>query len=116
MNAKFDHGSGSILGLMLILASLGIIATIFQITSERVELSRLQALSDSAAIAGSDVLRGLASGYPCETAEEIVKGFNAKLDTCHIVSFDIYIVVYRETMGIVHRVQSHAGVGQDDFR
>ncbi|NBW73376.1 MAG: hypothetical protein EBR26_03070 [Microbacteriaceae bacterium] len=113
---KTDQGSGSVLGLMIILASLGIIGTIFQITNGSVELARLQAQSDSAAVAAVDVLRGLSSGYPCETAEEIVKGFGAKLARCHIVSFDIYIVVYRETMGIVHRVQSHAGVGMDDFR
>lgn len=113
---KSDVGSGAILGVLVIFLTLGIIGLFFWISSQSVAKARLQAVSDSAALAAEDSLRGLASGYPCETAEQIVKEFNARLETCHKVSFDIYISVYQEVMGIVLRVQSHAGVGLDSAR
>lgn len=108
---KSELGSASILGIAIFFVISGIISTFIVITSESVELARLQARTDSAAIAAVDVLRGLATGYPCETAEEIVQGFGGTIERCHIVSFDIYIEVSQKVLGIVHRVQSHAGVG-----
>lgn len=116
LKLKNELGSGSVLGFATFFVILGIISLIFMNTNESVELARLQARTDSAAIAATDVLRGLATGYPCETAEEIVQGFGGTLDRCHIVSFDIYIDVSQEVMGIVHKVQSHAGMGLDSAR
>ena len=116
MRIKNDAGSGSVLGLGLILGILGIITLGFSISNQSLAKSRLQAETDSAALAAEDVLRGIASGYPCETAEEMVKGFSAVLESCHIVNLDIYISVYQQLIGIVHRVKAHAGVGLDPAR
>ena len=116
MRVKFDQGSGSFLGFGLIFTILGIMCLLFSVSSESLDLARLQARTDSAALAAEDVLRGKATGYPCETAEQIVKGFGATLDSCHIVNLDIYISVYQQVMGIVHRVKAHAGVGLDPAR
>jgi len=106
-----ESGSGSILGLGLILVVLGIMGLTLVVSSESLEVSRLQAQTDTAALAAEDVLRGLATGYPCETAGKIVERVGGRLETCHIVSFDIYISVYSEVMGIVHRVHAHAAAG-----
>ncbi len=116
MNLKFDQGSGSLLGFGLIFTILGIMFLLFTVSNESLDLARLQARTDSAALAAEDVLRGKATGYPCETAEQIVKGFGGTLDSCHIVNLDIYISVYQQLMGIVHRVKAHAGVGLDSAR
>jgi len=116
MRIKNDTGSGSVLGLGLILGILGIITLGFSISNQSLAKSRLQAETDSAALAAEDVLRGIASGYPCETAEEMVKGFGGVLESCHIVNLDIYISVYQENLGIVQRVKAHAGVGLDPTR
>lgn len=116
LTLKNDLGSATIIGFAIFFVILGIISTIFMNTNESVELARLQARTDNAAIAAVDVLRGLATGYPCETAEEIVQGFGATIERCHIVSFDIYIEVSRKVLGIVHKVQSHAGVGSLEIR
>ena len=116
LRLKAESGSASILGFGIFFAILGIISLIFMNTNESVELARLQARTDNAAIAAVDVLRGLATGYPCETAEEIVQGFGGTLERCHIVSFDIYIEVSQNLLGIVHRVQSHAGVSAVGIR
>ena len=111
LKLKNELGSGSVLGFATFFVILGIISLIFMNTNESVELARLQARTDNATIAAVDVLRGLATGYPCETAEEIVQGFGGTIERCHIVGFDIYIEVSQKVLGIVHRVQSHAGVG-----
>ena len=111
LTIKSESGSASILGISIFFVISGIISAIFMNTNESVELARLQARTDNATIAAVDVLRGLATGYPCETAEEIVQGFGGTLERCHIVGFDIYIEVSQKVLGIVHRVQSHAGVG-----
>ncbi len=116
LTLKNDLGSATIIGFAIFFVILGIISTIFMNTNESVELARLQARTDNAAIAAVDVLRGLATGYPCETAEEIVQGFGGTIERCHIVSFDIYIEVSRKVLGIVHKVQSHAGVGSLEIR
>lgn len=116
LTLKNDLGSATIIGFAIFFVILGIISTIFMNTNESVELARLQARTDNAAIAAVDVLRGLATGYPCETAEEIVQGFGATIERCHIVRFDVYIEVSRKVLGIVHKVQSHAGVGSLEIR
>jgi secretion/DNA translocation related TadE-like protein len=107
-----ESGSGSVLGLGIIFVILGIMGLTLAVNNESLDLSRLQARTDSAALAGEDVLRGLATGYPCETAEKIVEEVGGTLETCHIVKLDIYISVYSQLMGIVHRVHAHATAGQ----
>jgi hypothetical protein len=116
LSLKNDLGSASIIGFAIFFVILGIISMIFMNTNESVELARLQAQTDNATVAAVDVLRGLATGYPCETAEEIVQGFGGTIERCHIVGFDIYIEVSQKVLGIVHRVQSHAGVGLLEIR
>jgi secretion/DNA translocation related TadE-like protein len=111
MSIKSDKGSGAVLGLGLIFGILGIMSLGLMISNQEVEVSRLQVISDNAALAAEDVLRGLATGYPCETAEQFVESFGATLEACHIVELDLYISVSKQEMGIVHRVSSHAGVG-----
>ncbi len=106
-----ESGSGSILGLGLIFVILGIMGLTLVVSSQSLELSRLQAQTDTAALAAEDVLRGLAIGYPCETAGKIVERVGGTVETCHIVSSDIYIGVYWQLMGIVHRVHAHAAAG-----
>jgi hypothetical protein len=106
-----ESGSGSILGLGLISVIVGILTLSIGFTSQSLINARLQARVDNAAIAALDVLRGLAIGFPCETAEEIVQGFGGTLEQCHKVDLDIFISVRSEVMGIVHRVHARATPG-----
>ena len=103
-----DSGSGSILGLGIIFMVLGIMTVSLGFTSQSLVIARLQAQTDNAAIAAEDVLRGLAVGFPCETAEEIVQGFGGTLEQCHKVNLDLYISVRSEVLGIVQRVHARA--------
>jgi secretion/DNA translocation related TadE-like protein len=111
-----DRGSGSILGFGIISAVLGIMTMSLAVSAQSLAIARLQTQTDNAALAAEDVLRGLAIGYPCETAEQIVQGFGGTLETCHIVSSDIYISVRQQVMGIVHRVHARAAPGLSSAR
>jgi secretion/DNA translocation related TadE-like protein len=103
-----DGGAGTILGLGLIFMVLGIMTVSLGFTTQSLAIARLQAQTDNAAIAAEDVLRGLAIGFPCETAEEIVQGFGGTLEQCHKVNLDLYISVRSEVLGIVQRVHARA--------
>lgn len=111
-----DSGSGSILGLGIIFALLGIISLGLTAQAENLAVARLQAVTDGAAIAAEDAFRGLTVGFPCETADQIVKEFGATLEECHKVGSDIYIGVSQQVLGIVHRVKSRAGSGISPLR
>jgi secretion/DNA translocation related TadE-like protein len=111
-----DSGSGTILGLGIILGLLVVLTLALGFEAENLALARLQANADSAAIAAEDALRGLSVGFPCETADQIVKEFGGTLEECHKVSSDIYIGVSQELLGIVHRVKARAGSGISPLR
>jgi secretion/DNA translocation related TadE-like protein len=111
MSGISDVGSGSVLGLGLIFMVLGIMTTSLGFTTHSLAIARLQAQTDNAALAAEDVLRGLAIGFPCETAEEIVQEFGGTLEQCHKVNLDLYISVRSEVMGIVQRVHARATPG-----
>lgn len=108
MSRAMDSGSGTILGLGVIFMVLGIMTISLGFTTQSLAIARLQAQTDNAAIAAEDVLRGLAIGFPCETAEEIVQGFGGTLEQCHKVNLDLYIRVRSEVLGIVQRVHARA--------
>jgi len=106
-----DSGSGSILGLGIIFMVLGIMTMSLGFTTQSLAIARLQAQTDNAAIAALDVLRGLAIGFPCETAEEIVQEIGGTLEQCHKVNLDLFISVRSEVLGIVQRVHARATPG-----
>jgi hypothetical protein len=108
MRCLDDSGAGTILGLGLIFMVLGIMTISLGLTTQSLAIARLQAQTESAVIAAEDVLRGLAIGFPCETAEEIVQGFGGTLEQCHKVNLDLYISVRSEVLGIVQRVHARA--------
>lgn len=111
VRAQSEFGSGSILGLALISVVLGIMTLSLTFTNQSLAIARLQAQTDSAALAAEDVLRGIDIGFPCETAGQIVQGFGGTLEECHKVDLDIYISVRSEVMGIVHKVHARATPG-----
>ncbi len=111
-----DSGSGTILGLGIICSLLGVMSLGLIVVSENLGVQRLQALAETAVLAAEDRYLGLAVGFPCESADQIVKEFGATLEECHKVSSDIYIGVSQQLMGIVHRVNARAGSGMDPAR
>lgn len=109
MKVSVDTGSGTILGLGIILVIIELLTMCVAVGSENIEIARLNAVVDGAALAAEDAYSGLTVGYPCELADQIVQDFGAKLVECHKVGSDIYIGVSKEVLGIVHRVNARAG-------
>jgi secretion/DNA translocation related TadE-like protein len=111
-----DYGSGTVLGLGMVFAFSAIIAVCSGFEAQSLAIARLQAITDSAALAAEDRFLGLAVGFPCESADQIVKEFGATLEECHKVGSDIYIGVSQQVLGIVHRVKARAGSGISPLR
>jgi len=109
MRSTKDLGSGTILGLGIIFALLAVISLCIGFEAENLAVARLQSVTDSAVLAAEDRFLGVAVGFPCETADQIVKEFGGTLEECHKVGSDIYIGVSQQVMGIVHRVHARAG-------
>ena len=116
MRTVTENGSGTILGLGIIFMLLGVSTVGLGFEMENLAVARLQAATDGAVLAAEDRYLGLAAGFPCETADQIVKEFGARLEECHKVGSDIYIGVSQQLMGIVHRVKARAGSSLDPAR
>ena len=88
-----ERGSGTVLGLTLVLLSVLTFA-LFQVPLQDVyELARLQNAADSAALAAEDSLRGLTTGIPCEVAGVVVAANAAKIESCRIMGNTVYLSV-----------------------
>ena len=68
-----ESGSGSVLGLGIIFALVGVLCLGVRVQVENLALARLQASADTAVLAAADALRGLSVGFPCETADGLLK-------------------------------------------
>lgn len=104
-----NRGSGTILGLALALATLTALfasnLAIFALYSTE----KLQVQADQIAVAAADSTRGLSTGYPCQSADQIATMYMVLLDTCRIVGFDSFIRLRSVVAGIEIQAVSRAG-------
>lgn len=84
-----EAGSGSVLAVGLIASVLSLTLVVGATLEHRVRQSRLEVLADNAAIAGSDALRGLVAGYPCD----VVREFTASVVSCEVIGSDVRVVL-----------------------
>ena len=109
LNLLENRGSGTILGLAVALAALAALLAsnlgLFALYSAE----KLQVQADQIAVAAADSARGLASGYPCQSADEIATMYMVLLDTCRIVGFDSFIRLRSVVAGIEFQATSRAG-------
>lgn len=70
---------------------------------------RLQAVTDSAALAADDALRGFTTGFPCDIARAIARENMVILDECRIVGFEAFVNLQSQGMGIVLNASARAG-------
>ena len=86
---NLDRGSGSVLALGLIVSFLTFTTLLVNVSQGLVAQARLDAVADSAAIAGADALRGLVAGYPCEVTREL----GVSVSTCQQIGDDVLLEV-----------------------
>ena len=107
-----SSGAGTILALMMIFVILGIFSVGGVFSLHLLGKSRLQATTDSIALAATDALRGISTGYPCIVAKDIATQNQLVLDRCRIVGFEVFVETSLEIAGILHKARARAGPGE----
>ena len=104
-----ERGSGTLTGLSIlaiaVLAGSGAIA----VTSGLNVARHAQAVANQAALAASDISRGVVPGHPCRVASSLVSGAGFRLLTCDVEQGRAQIVVDGEWWGIGIQKRAHAG-------
>jgi hypothetical protein len=106
---KNDAGVGTILALGLLIATLGIFSAGSFFSMQLLVNTRLQATTESIALAATDALRGVSSGYPCIVAKDIAVKNQLVLERCRIVGFEVFIETSLVLTGVVHKARARAG-------
>jgi secretion/DNA translocation related TadE-like protein len=106
---RHDAGVGTILALGLLIATLGIFSAGSFFSMHLLVNTRLQATTETIALAATDALRGVSSGYPCSVAKDIAVNNQLVLERCRIVGFEVFIETSSELTGVVHKARARAG-------
>ena len=106
---RHDAGVGTILALGLLIATLGIFSAGSFFSMHLLVNTRLQATTETIALAATDALRGVSSGYPCIVAKDIAANNQLVLERCRIVGFEVFIETSSELMGLEHKARALAG-------
>jgi secretion/DNA translocation related TadE-like protein len=104
-----QRGSGTVLSLSVVFLSVACLGISQIVAGHLLTQARLQAVTDSAALAADDALRGLSTGFPCEIARGIATENMAILDECRIVGFEAFVSLHVQSMGIVLNASARAG-------
>ena len=86
-----ERGSGSVLGLLVMLVSVAALAVLAPAFEPIYLGAKAQSIADLAAVAAEDSLRGLTTGIPCEVAVVVVAANGAQLTRCRIVENSVYV-------------------------
>ena len=78
------RGSGSILGVAVIATVALLGSSALAVSDALTEADRVQRVANQAALAASDVARGLAPGIPCRVASAIVTEAGVRVARCEV--------------------------------
>lgn len=103
------RGSGTVSGLAVILATVTLGVSGVAVTAGIVEARSAQTVSNQAALAASDVSRGVVPGHPCRVASSLVTDAGFRLLGCEVKQGSARIVVGGSWWGIGIEKRAHAG-------
>ena len=104
-----SRGSGTVLALGAVAMSITLFGLSQLVAFNLLQHARVQSTANAMAIAAADALRGLNSGFPCQTAHEIAHINGVNLDTCRIVGFEVFISAHSKGVGVVLSANALAG-------
>ena len=104
-----QRGSGTVLALGAVALSIALFGLSQTVAFNILQHARLQSATDAMAIAAADALRGLNSGFPCQTAHELAHINGVNLDTCRIVGFEVFISAHSKGVGVDLSANALAG-------
>ncbi len=106
---QLNRGSISVALAGVLALTLPLLAVAVGIANGVILQQRLESAADNAALAASDIRRGLFAGIPCETAAEIARLASATLETCRIVNDCVLVEVATTHVIWVIRAAALAG-------
>ena len=95
------------LAILAVIALAG--SSAIAVTSGLNHARHLQAVANQAALAASDVSRGVVPGHPCRVASSLVTGAGFRLKGCDVGEGKAWIVVAGLWWGIDSEKRAHAG-------
>jgi secretion/DNA translocation related TadE-like protein len=106
-----DRGAGAILALSVLIFIFGLFTVAAVFGTQMLAFTRIQATTETIALAAADALRGVSSGNPCIVAKDIASDNQIVLERCRIVGFEVFIETSVETFGFVLSARARAGPG-----
>lgn len=94
-------GSSSVLLLGLLAGMVTLGAVVTGAGKMAMAQGALGSATDLAAIVGSQTLRGLNTGFPCQRVQQILQANMAHLKTCSIVGDEVTVATTTRVVGIV---------------
>jgi secretion/DNA translocation related TadE-like protein len=104
-----QRGSGTVSGLGIIVGVVSFGMLGLGVSAGLVEAKTAQTVSNQAALAASDVSRGVVAGHPCRVASSLVREAGFQLLGCDVDHGKAWIVVGGQWWGIDIEKRSHAG-------
>jgi len=96
-----ELGSGTVLGFGLVLLLLAGLVGSNLAVSRLIAAHQLQLQAEQIAVAAADSVRGLATGYPCEVANQFAHMYMVKIAFCRIVEFECFLRLRSEQFDLV---------------
>jgi len=106
-----DRGAGTILAISILIVFFALFAASSLVSTQLLGFTRLQATTNSIALAAADALRGVSTGNPCIVAKDIASNSQLVLERCRIVGFEVFIETSVETFGFVLTARARSGTG-----
>lgn len=86
-----ERGSATVLGIAM-LACVVTVSSLMLTAGERgIQAIKLRSVADLSAVAAADALRGLNSGFPCATAEQVSTSNGFLLQECQVIESDVLV-------------------------
>lgn len=101
--------SASVMSVGTVLALSVVLAGGASAVRASVEVQRVSAAADAAALAAADAAMGLVRGGPCEVAAKLARAHAARLDGCDIETTEAVVSVSTEVLGRRVSVTAKAG-------
>lgn len=109
MSARDDSGSGTVLGLALLGAIVGLATLALPLYRACVVAQSVAGAADASALAAADVSVGIAPGVPCTVAAEVATANSTKLMTCGVDGSVATVEMAEQFLGVQIAASATAG-------
>jgi secretion/DNA translocation related TadE-like protein len=104
-----DRGSGSLLAIAIIGAIASMTAVGLPLYAALSARASIRGAADAAALAGADVLSGIAPGDPCDDARRVAAAHSGRLTLCTVDGLVVTVTVARDLLGLTLASSATAG-------